>query len=49
MQQKSPMLRLWELSSQYHGGLIRAVISASVGVLCGMLPYLQPPGSSSVL
>ena len=39
MQQKSPMLRLWELSSQYHGGLIRAVISASVGVLCGMLPY----------
>lgn len=33
------MLRLWELSSQYHGGLIRAVISASVGVLCGMLPY----------
>lgn len=39
MQQKSPMLRLWELSIQYHGGLIRAVISASVGVLCGMLPY----------
>ena len=39
MQQKSPMLRLWELSSENHGGLFRAVISASVGVLCGMLPY----------
>lgn len=39
MQQKSPMLRLWELGEQYHGGLIRAVLSASVGVLCGILPY----------
>lgn len=39
MQEKSPMLRLWELGEQYHGGLIRAVLSASVGVLCGVLPY----------
>ena len=39
MQEKSPMLRLWELGEQYHGGLIRAVLSASVGVLCGILPY----------
>ena len=39
MQQKSPMLRLWELGEQYHGGLIRAVLSASIGVLCGILPY----------
>ena len=33
------MLRLWELSEKYHGGLLRAILSASVGVLCGMLPY----------
>ena len=39
MQQKSPMLRLWELGEQYHGGLIRAVLSASIGVPCGILPY----------
>ena len=24
MQEKSPMLRLWELGEQYHGGLIHA-------------------------
>ena len=39
MKQQSPMLRLWELSEKYHGGLLRAILSASVGVLCGMLPY----------
>lgn len=39
MQQKSPMLRLWELGDEFHGGLIRAILSASAGVLCGMLPY----------
>lgn len=38
MKQQSPMLRLWELSEKYHGGLLRAILSASVGVLCGMLP-----------
>lgn len=39
MQKQSPMLRLWELSEQFHGGLIRAVLSAFAGVLFGMLPY----------
>lgn len=39
MEQKSPMLRLWELGEEEHGGLICAVILAAVGVLGGMLPY----------
>lgn len=39
MQTKSPMLRLWELGETEHGGLIRAMISAAIGVLGGMLPY----------
>lgn len=39
MQQKDPMLCLWELGDEFHGGLIRAILSASAGVLCGMLPY----------
>lgn len=39
MQNQSPMLRLWELGKQQHGGLIRAIISAVIGVLGGMLPY----------
>ena len=39
MQSKSPMLRLWELGENEHGGLIRAIISAAAGVLLGMLPY----------
>ncbi|MDO5548537.1 MAG: ABC transporter ATP-binding protein [Eubacteriales bacterium] len=39
MQQQSPMLRLWELGRDEHGGLIRAVFSAAAGVLGGMLPY----------
>lgn len=39
MQKQSPMLRLWELGEKEHGGLIRAVISAAVGVLGGMIPY----------
>lgn len=33
------MLRLWELGEKEHGGLIRAMISAAVGVLGGMIPY----------
>lgn len=47
MQKQSPMLRLWELGKDYHGGLIRAIFSAAVGVLCGLLPYFQRPRSSS--
>ncbi len=39
MQKQSPILRLWELGNDYHSGLIRAILSAAVGVLCGMLPY----------
>lgn len=39
MQKQSPMLRLWELGEKEHGGLIRAMISAAVGVLGGMIPY----------
>ena len=39
MQKQSPMLRLWELGAKEHGGLIRAMVSAALGVLGGMLPY----------
>ena len=39
MNQQSPMLRLWELGAEQHGSLIRAILSAVVGVLCGMAPY----------
>lgn len=39
MQKQSPILRLWELGKNYHGGLIKAIFSAAVGVLCGLLPY----------
>ena len=33
------MLRLWELGSDCHSGLLRAILSAFIGVLCGMIPY----------
>lgn len=39
MQKQSPMLRLWELGESEHGGLIRSILSAFLGVLGGMLPY----------
>ena len=39
MNQQSPMLRLWELGAAQHGSLIRAILSAVAGVLCGMTPY----------
>ena len=39
MNQQNPMLRLWELGEAQHGSLIRAILSAVVGVLCGMAPY----------
>lgn len=39
MQDKSPMLRLWELGEKEHSGLIRSIVSAFIGVLGGMLPY----------
>ncbi|MBU9728873.1 ABC transporter ATP-binding protein [Diplocloster modestus] len=40
MQQKSPLLRIWELGETEHRGLIRAIISALIGVLCGIFPYI---------
>ena len=39
MKQQNPMLRLWEFGAAQHGSLIRAILSAVVGVLCGMAPY----------
>ena len=39
MNQQSPMLRLWELGAAQHGSLIRAILSAVAGGLCGMAPY----------
>lgn len=39
MQKQSPLLRLWEFGSDYHSGLLRAILSAFIGVLCGMIPY----------
>lgn len=41
MKKRSPMLRLWQLGEAEHGGLIRAVVSAFIGVLCGMAPYFS--------
>lgn len=38
--QKSPLARIWELGEREHGRLIRAVILASIGVLCGIAPYI---------
>lgn len=35
----NPFLRLWEWGEGERAGLIRAVCSACVGVLCGMIPY----------
>ena len=39
MNTQNPMLRLWELGKKEHSRLIRAILFALVGVLCGMLPY----------
>lgn len=41
MQKKSPLLRLWELGKEKHGEFIRAILSAFIGVLGGMLPYFS--------
>lgn len=41
MEKQSPLLRLWALGEKEQGGLIRAILSASVGVLLGMLPYFS--------
>ncbi len=39
MQKQNPVLRLWELGEKEHGRLIRAVLSAFIGVAGGMIPY----------
>lgn len=41
MQKQSPMARLWELGEKEHPRFIRAVLSAVIGVLCGMVPYFS--------
>ncbi len=40
MKQKSPLLRIWELGESEHRRLSGAIISALVGVLGGILPYI---------
>lgn len=40
MQGKSPLLRIWDLGEKEHGRLIRAIISALIGVLGGIFPYI---------
>lgn len=40
MDTKSALLRLWEMGAAEHGRLARAIFTACVGVLCGMLPYI---------
>ena len=39
MKKQSPLLRLWQMGSTEHGGLIRATISAVVGTLGGIVPF----------
>lgn len=41
MKEQSPMLRLWELGKDEHGGLTAAIISAFIGVLGSMVPYFS--------
>ena len=40
-QTQSPLLRLWQLGKDHHGGLIAAIFCAVAGVLLGLLPYLS--------
>ena len=40
-QTQSPLLRLWQLGRDHHGGLIAAIFCAVAGVLLGLLPYLS--------
>ena len=40
-QTQSPLLRLWQLGREHHGGLIAAIFCAVAGVLLGLLPYLS--------
>ncbi len=40
MKQKSPLLRIWELGESEHKRLSGAIISALIGVLGGVIPYI---------
>lgn len=40
MKQKSPLLRIWELGASEHKRLTGAIISALIGVLGGIIPYI---------
>lgn len=37
---KSPLLRIWEMGESEHRRLISAIISALIGVLSGIVPYI---------
>lgn len=39
MNEKQPLLRIWELGQSRHGELIRAIIMAVIGTLGGIVPY----------
>lgn len=41
MQKQSPLFRIWSWGKDERGGLIRAILSAFVGVVLGMLPYFS--------
>lgn len=41
MKQKSPLLRIWELGYTEHKRLYSAIISALIGVLGGIIPYIS--------
>lgn len=40
MEQKSPLLRIWEMGESEHKRLTGAMISALIGVLGGIIPYI---------
>ena len=40
MEQKNPMKRLWDLGKDEHPKLIGAMLSAIIGVLSGIVPYI---------
>ena len=39
MNEKQPLLRIWELGESRHGELIRAIIMAAIGTIGGIVPY----------
>lgn len=41
MKTQSPLLRIWGWGKSEHGRLLRAILSALLGVALGMLPYFS--------